>query len=366
MKRPTYTLSSMIKKVFRSGERSLPREEICSRLEESGLIAHLDMEAEALLTKVLQMKQSPVRVGRTDAIVEVTYQPHQLFDLAFRYLRDTQTPKTLEQIVAELRRQTQFGWNQITRLLQLDRDLRFVQFQGDVRWFLADWTVANDQVYQFCRSNGIAQISSRSLGHFLEQEAKIPPGAVFLPPLDDRFRLEGERLHIIVREDDICAEEEQEAEEDLLPGEDGGQVEWEIEEARLEAAPAAAPDEAPVSAPGLTELDTPGYPADAKADESSESPEATELQHEHHEQLHFEEEVPMNSVQTQSTIQEVQEMLRLALDRLQARNAEMSQEVVSHFQKSNMQAIELLMKEKHKNEQLALGIEQVLTASQQQ
>lgn len=59
-------------------------------------------------------------------------------------------------------------------------------------------------------------------------------------------------------------------------------------------------------------------------------------------------------------------MLRLALDRLQVRNQEMAQEVVAHFQKSNMQAIEVLMKEKHKNEQLALGIEQVLKANDQQ
>lgn len=74
----------------------------------------------------------------------------------------------------------------------------------------------------------------------------------------------------------------------------------------------------------------------------------------------------MNAVQTQSAYQEAKEMLRLALDRLQVRNQEMAQEVVAHFQKSNMQAIEVLMKEKHKNEQLALGIEQVLKANDQQ
>lgn len=140
MKRPTYTLSSIVKKVFRSGERSLPREEICARLNETGLISLLDMDAEALLAKVLQMEQSPVRIGRTEAIVEVTYQPHQLFDLAYRFLRDTQSPKTLEQIVAELRRQTQFGWNQIMRMLQLERDLRFVQYQG---MFAGFWPIGH-------------------------------------------------------------------------------------------------------------------------------------------------------------------------------------------------------------------------------
>ncbi|USG67282.1 hypothetical protein NDK47_08410 [Brevibacillus ruminantium] len=365
MKRPTYTLPSIMKKVFRSGERSLPREEIRTRLEESGLITHLDMEAETLLTKVLQMKQSPVRVGRTDAIVEVTYQPHQLFDLAFRFLRDIQSPKTMEQIVAELRRQTQFGWNQILRILQLDRDLRFVQFQGDARWFLADWTLSNDLVYQYCRTSGIAQISTRSLAHFLEQEANVPQGTIFLPALDDRFRTDGERLHIIVREEfDEPVEEESEAKEKW----DGEQVEWEIEQVSQEVAAATATvtDRSEHELQNHTPMTQANTDEQATVQDENERQQEQHEQHEQHEQLHFEEELPMNSVQTQSTILEVQEMLRLALDKLQARNQEMSQEVVSHFQKSNMQAIEVLMKEKHKNEQLALGIEQVLTASNQQ
>ncbi|CAM5785489.1 MULTISPECIES: hypothetical protein [Brevibacillus] len=363
MKRPTYTLSSIVKKVFRSGERSLPREEICARLNETGLISLLDMDAEALLAKVLQMEQSPVRIGRTEAIVEVTYQPHQLFDLAYRFLRDTQSPKTLEQIVAELRRQTQFGWNQIMRMLQLERDLRFVQYQGDVRWFLADWTLANDQVYQFCRKNGIAQISVRSLTHFLELEAEVPQGSVFLSALDDRFRTDEETLHIIVRED-ITDSEEDDA--DAEP--DGEQVEWELEKASAEAAPTTAQieqqsvNQAPSEQSEVRE-EIAASPAKAP-DEQQEAPPTR--QHEQHEQLQFEEELPMNAVQTQSAYQEAKEMLRLALDRLQVRNQEMAQEVVAHFQKSNMQAIEVLMKEKHKNEQLALGIEQVLKANDQQ
>ncbi|MEJ8546790.1 hypothetical protein [Brevibacillus borstelensis] len=370
MKRPTYTLSSIMKKVFRSGERSLPREEICARLNETGLISLLDMDAEALLAKVLQMEPSPVRIGRTEAIVEVTYQPHQLFDLAYRFLRDSQSPKTLEQIVAELRRQTQFGWNQILRMLQLERDLRFVQYQGDVRWFLADWTLANDQVYQFCRKNGIAQISVRSLTHFLELEAEVPQGSVFLSALDDRFRTDRETLHIIVRED-IASPEEEDADADR----DSEQVEREVEKASSEAAATTAPVEKQPVNPGSSErsevqAQEAASQSAAKAPEGQQgAPTASQNeQHEQHEQLQFEEELPMNAVQTQSqsAYQEAKEMLRLALDRLQARNQEMAQEVVAHFQKSNMQAIEVLMKEKHNNEQLALGIEQVLTANDQQ
>lgn len=319
MKRPTYTLPSIVKKVFRSGERSLPRTEICSRMQASGLLAYTELDGMSLLDNVLKMEQSPVRVGSSDAIVEITYQPHQLFDLAFRYLRETQTPKLLDQIVAELRRLTQFGWNQILRLLQLEKDPRFVQYQGDARWFLAEWTLANDQVYAFCQKNGITKVAARSLVYFLEQEVKIGGEAVFLPALDDRFRIDGDTLYIL-----------------------SDQKETEEPRSREEVAAAIAQDAEVAEAVRI-------------AQPAKEQQEREELK----------EEITMNTVQSQQVLQEVQQLLEQAISRLEARNKEMAQEVVAHFQQNNMQAIEVLMKEKNKHDQIATGIRQLLAASEQ-
>ncbi|KQL43844.1 hypothetical protein AN963_20445 [Brevibacillus choshinensis] len=331
MKRPTYTLPSIVKKVFRSGERSLPRTEVCSRMEANELNAFLNLDSAALLDKVLVLEQSPVRVGSSDAIVELTYQPHQLFDLAYRFLRETLTPKKMDQIVAELRRQTQFGWNQIQRLLQLEKDPRFVQYQGDPRWFLAEWTLGNDQVFAFCRDNGITQVTSRSLVHFLEQEVGIAADAAFLPVLDDRFRIDGERLYIIVRSEE--------------PNEE--------ESAVMEIAVTVASETIT-----KTEEET--------EEDLTESGQNVQLLEEHHESTYTKEEKTMNTVTNEQVLQEVQELLQQAIERLESRQHEMSQEVVNHFQQSNMQAIEVLMKEKHKHEQIVLGIQQVLATSEQQ
>ncbi|WP_400164794.1 hypothetical protein ACAF76_005910 [Brevibacillus sp. TJ4] len=320
MKRPTYTRPSIVKKVFRSGERSLPREEVSSRIEASGLVSHAELDGSSLLDIVLKMEQSPVRVGSSDAIVELTFSPHQLFDLAYRYVRDTQTPKLLEQIIGELRRQTQFGWNQINRLLQLQRDPRFVQFEGDTRWFLAEWTIANDQVFDFCQKNGISKVASRSLVYFLDQEVGIGEEAAFLPALDDRFRMDGDTLYI------------------TAAGEQAAEVEAQQEVAAALASDAAAAEEAgPVTQP----------------------------EHTPQEQEDPKEEHAMNTVQSQHVLQEVQQLLEQAISRLDARNQEMSQEVVAHFQQNNMQAIEVLMKEKNKHEQIANGLKQLLAASEQ-
>jgi hypothetical protein len=295
-------------------------------MEANGLIAYVEMDGESLLDIVLKMEQSPVRTGSSEAIVELTHQPHHLFDLAFRFLRETQTPKLLEQIVAELRRQTQFGWNQILRLLQLERDPRFVQYEGDSRWFLAEWSLANDQVYDFCQRNGITKVTSRSLVYFLEQEVGLDGEAAFLPALDDRFRIDGDTLYI-------------------TSGADGAEDHGLQQEVAAALAPEAAEAEEAVQVEQLVQV---------------EQPENTQLEVDE-----LKEENTMNTVQSQHVLQEVQQLLEEAVSRLEARNVEMSQEVVAHFQQNNMQAIEVLMKEKNKHEQIANGIRQLLAASEQ-
>ncbi|NGQ95369.1 hypothetical protein G3578_09395 [Brevibacillus sp. SYP-B805] len=328
MKRPTYTLSSLIKKVFRPGERSLPRHEIKERLQQFLTAYGYELDSETALAKILQMKQSPVRVGHTEAIIELTYQPHQLFDLAYRFLRDTHTPKKFEQIVPELRRQTQFSWNQVTRLLELERDPRFVQYQGDPRWFLAEWKVANDHVYDFMRTNGLRQISLRSLAYFLEHEVGISlREELFLPEADDRFQLEGESLMIV------------EEAADTPPAMDGHDS---LQQAH-------GPEEHPP------------MPLEGRAEAAATvSPEWKTKQES------IEEEIFVNTLETKSTAAEVSQLLRQALGRLEERNQQMAAEVVSFFQQSNLQAIEELMQEKHKNEQIVQGLRQLLTMTDEQ
>ncbi|GAA4703267.1 hypothetical protein [Brevibacillus fulvus] len=329
MRRPTYTPASIIKKVFRPGERSLPKTEVCLRIEESGLFtAQSPEDSERLLNAVLNMEHSPVRIGRSEAIIELTHQSHQLFDLAYRFLRLSNMPKAMEQIVPELRRQTQFSWNQINRLLILQRDPRFVQFESDKRWYLADWKVANDTVAQFMQEHQISEISTRSLPYFLDQEVGLPAEAhLFLPELDERFRLDGDTLLFVLPEKTA----------------QGGQEEL-VQETNDSTVELVQPNEQQVAV-------------------SSHAEVAATFQTMEHSSK---EEITMNGNQMQTTYTEVHQLMRQALERLEARHQQMAQEVISFFQQSDMQSIEILMKEKHKNEQVALGIQQVLATIEQQ
>jgi|GEM_PF-601830 len=393
MKRPTYTLTSLIKTVFRSGERSLPRKELCERLQER--LAHTQIgqsDGEAVLAEVLRAPHSPVRTGHTAAIIELTYQPHQLYDLAYRFLRDTHVPRTTEQIVPELRRQTQFSWNQVNRLLQLERDPRFVQYQGDRRWFLAEWEVANDLVYAYAREHGLEKIAIRSLPFFLESEIGLSArGYVFLPELDARFEMAGESM--LIRPVPEMDRAQQNGPSDA-PQEDTEAVQAEEAHPVAQAdanhdAAEAVPADSVKAAPDVAESAIAEAEGSAEAGESVEAEEAVpaneanmtarasepETQAEvaatavltaDHHQLSFEEEPFVNTIPSQPVLQEVYQMLQQSLARLQARQQQMAQEVVAFFQQNDMSAIEALMKEKHKNEQLALAIQQALAVAEQQ
>ncbi|UFJ41642.1 hypothetical protein LOK74_03770 [Brevibacillus humidisoli] len=317
MRRPTYTITSIMKKAFRPGERSLSRSEIVERLEVGLQAAGIDGNGEEFLTRILHIPNAPIRVGRTEAIIELVHQPHQLFDLAYRYLLDAQVPKTAEQIFREVRKRTQFSWNQIARILILERDPRFVQYENDDRWFLAEWKLANDHVYEYLVSAKAAPMPLRAVSYTMEREIGLSPKEyVFLPELDDRFQVETGTVHLTSAEQSEATESEADA-----------------EQRQAEAEVAAA----------------------------TTSPESAR------QQLSLEDDWSMNSTAVKTNVQkEVNDLLKQALHLLENRNQEMGQEVVARFQESDMRSIEGLMKEKQHNEQVVLGIKQVLASLAQQ
>lgn len=388
MKRPTYTLTSLLKKVFRPGERSLPRSEINQRLQECLRANGYERDSEEVLAEVLAMEHRPVKTGHTEAIIELTYRPHQLYDQSYRFLKESRLPKTVDQIVPELRRQSQFSWNQIKRMIDFETDLRFVQYQGDSRWYLAEWAVVNDRVYEYVRQNEIKHIALRSLSYFLEMEVKISlKDEVFLPELDDRFVVEGEVITLNAFAQDqesgaagnvTASAESTEAAGQAVFGPteasaESTQVALELTASAELPQEAAKPDEETIE-PIQTALELAETAAEIVEEAQSQPlPDETITAVEEvaatsiiHEPQPLEEEPLMNAVATQSVFGEVTELLNKAKELLESRNEQMSQEVVGYFQQNNMQAIEVLMKEKHKNEQLVLGLTQVLNTANEQ
>lgn len=371
MKRPTYTSASFIKKVFRPGERSLPRNEFLERLDQTLKENDFVTEAETMLQEVLSHPASPVRIGRSEAILELTYAPHQVFDLAYRFMRDTHSPRSLDQIIPELRKKTSFSWNQISRMLEMERDPRFVQYEGDTRWYLVEWKLANDLLFAFATERKFQQLALRSYGHVLEMYLGLNAKEyVFLPEMDERFQVEGEVVYIR-SQDAESPGDEQPADAALVHEQVGATIEEVGAEApQNEAAGAIAVAEeeaAQAEEPAVIAEETEAEEFDVEAGESDTAEGSVAV-------TETIEEVPsktiqetkgeyvMNTTLTKPVLHEVDELLKQAVALLETRNHDMGQEVVNNFQQSNMQAIEVLMQEKWKNEQLVQGIQQVLTS----
>lgn len=312
MRRPTLTTTSIMKKAFRPGERSLSRSEIVERLERELQAAGIAESGAVFLSRMLKAPDSPVRIGRTEAIIELVYQPHQLHDLAYRYLLNIRQPKTAEQIFREVRKQTNFSWNQISRMLNLEKDPRFVQYEQDERWFLAEWKLANDHVYEYLVSTGAASLPLRAVSYSLEQKLDLSPKEyIFLPELDERFRVEADWLR-------LASAERAESTDEM--------------EARAEVSQAEAEAAAAVAAADSTQ---PIRDVEADCD--------------------------MNTTTTKTNVQaEVAQLLHQALKLLEQRSQEMAQEVIARFQESDVKGIEVLIQEKQRNEQVEGGIRQVL------
>lgn len=312
MRRPTLTTTSILKKAFRPGERSLSRNEIVERLELELQGAGIAESGETFLDRLLNTPDSLVRVGRTEAIIELVHQPNQLYDLAYRYLLNIRQPRTAEQIFREVRKQTNVSWNRISRLLKLEKDPRFVQYEQDDRWFLAEWKLANDHVYEYLVSTGAASLPLRAVSYSLEQKLDLSPKEyVFLPELDERFRVEADWVRLA------------QAEQDVNVHESAAREERNQAEAEVAAAVAAA--------------------------------DSSQQKH------NVEADCDMNTTTTKTNVQvEVAQLLRQALQLLEQRGQEMSQEVIVRFQESDVKGIEALIQEKQRNEQVEGGIRQVL------
>lgn len=358
MRRPTYTKSSLVKRMFRPGERSLPRTELLQRLKEA-LCANEGQTAESILDDVLQLPDAPVQIGRSEAIVELSYKPHQLHDLAYRYVRDSHTPKPLESIMRELRRRTPFAWNVIARVLTLEKDPRFVQFEQDDRWYLAEWKVANDAFYEFAKRERIHLVNLRNLYYTLEREVGLSGKEyVFLPEKDDRFRVEGDHLHVLWNEDL--------PEEPSAPDVDGPLAKEQLQQVDGEGSMTNEDwkREEQMDLAEFVEVETrePKPEAIPQEPEGWQEPAATsETTDEKQVQMTLEEDCNMNTLAKSAVHQDVKQLLDQAVALLENRNREMAQEVVSHFQEGNLEAIQTLMVEKQNNEQTVDELRQVLT-----
>ncbi|WP_027416459.1 hypothetical protein [Aneurinibacillus terranovensis] len=293
-----YTPSSMLKKVFREGERSLSRQELQNRLQnthETSLIT-LQLSAEQVIEQAVADELSPFHIGGSHAVIEIdgVYRDH-IADELVRYFLETKAPLTREQCLKKLRRNNLVSYSYDGNKLPLFHDARFVQFNGSDLWYLSRWNVANDEIYSYLTDRGIKQLPIAQLHMIVEHELGLSRREfVFVPEGDPRFRV-------------------------------------------------------------IDGLVIVSYTDEINHDENKEKSAVQINQHEE------EVAVTMaNDVKTASIWEDILCNAQDSIEKVEQRIKEMEEEVLDHFKQNNMAAISQLVAEKEKNESIVKALEKVM------
>lgn len=299
-----YTSSSMLKMVFRSGERSLSRQEVESRLQNtySTSLMKMNVLPERVIEEAMADEQSPFHIGGSHAVIEMetTVRDHIAEELV-RYLLENKGPLTTDQCLKKLRRHNVVSYSYAQNKLPLYKDPRFVQFHGSDLWYLSRWHIANDRLYSVLVEKGLKQIPLSQLYIILEHELGMSRREyAFAPEGDSRFKV----IDGLV----LVAYGEQ------LP--------------ELEQSP-------------------------VQLNEEENQTEQSNL---------GKEEVAVtmaNELKTASVLEDVLRNVQDSTEKLEQRIREMEEEVLEHFKENDMTAISKLVEEKEKGESIVAALSKV-------
>jgi hypothetical protein len=309
-----YTSSSMLKKVFRQGERSLSRQELESRLQNTygTILERTNQLPEHIIEKALAEGLSPFHVGASHAVIEIeaSFRDH-IADELVRYFLENKGPLTAEQCLKKLRRNNVISYSYTEDKLPLYKDTRFVQFEGSDLWYLARWEIANDRIYEFLSGKQIKQLPLTQLLLMMEHELNLSRrDHVFVPEGDSRFRvIDG--LVIVGYEENLMEQ---------------------VEEVQAMEMP---------------------------QEHTEETTQKSVLHHQTKEEVAA---TMANELKTASVFEDVLVNVQDSTEKLEKRIKEMEEEVVEHFKMNNMSAISQLVADKEKCERIVAALEKVLEA----
>ncbi|MED0737995.1 hypothetical protein [Aneurinibacillus thermoaerophilus] len=307
-----YTASSMLKKVFRNGERSLSRQELESRLQNTYGISlqRTGQSPGEVIEEALAEEASPFHVGSSHAVVEMDapFRDHIAEELV-RYFLENKGPLTAEQCLKKLRWHNIISYSYAENKLPLYKDPRFVRFIGSDLWYLARWEIANDHIYRFLVNKQVKQLPLAQLLLMMEHELNLSRREyVFVPEGDPRF-------HIV--EGLVIVSYERESE-----------PQPEAEEVQVNVLQEQEQEDVIVN-----------------------------------ENIQREEEVAVtmaNELKTASVFEDVLVNAQDSTEKLELRIKEMEEEVLEHFKSNNMSAISQLVAEKEKCEAIVAALEKVI------
>lgn len=115
----------------------------------------------------------------------------QMNNIAYEFLLQIGKPQSLDKIIKQVSKKTKTPIAQIERQLHMDEDVRFVQIYDMDRWLLAEWEIANDEIYQYLIQEQRLETSSNYIYQIMASQIqeKGHPKKLWIPEVDLRFEV---------------------------------------------------------------------------------------------------------------------------------------------------------------------------------
>jgi len=187
---PVYTLQSFLKRFLIGQDKQLTVNELTHLLQkfEHEINDTYSMSVDELIANTIYRSDSPFAIDTTE-IISLEVFPRKINDIAYEFLLQTGKPQSLERIIKHVTKKTKVQQEQILRQLYLEKDIRFVQIEGNARWILTEWEICNDQLYQILLERNISDTNITHIYQLISTQIqrKDEPRRVWMPEQDTRF-----------------------------------------------------------------------------------------------------------------------------------------------------------------------------------
>lgn len=297
---PVYTPVSFLKRFLIGQEQQMTVLDLMIQLKgcESFFLSAYNMHAKDLIEHIIGQEDSPFIIDTTDTI-QLEEFPIKINNIAYEYLVQTGKPQSLERLIKQVSKRTKIPIEQVQKQLYIDKDIRFVQIYGFDRWFLTEWEICNDEIYELLLERDSRETTIQHIFQLISTriQEKDGPRKIWIPDFDSRF---------IVLDNGKVTIEENHEEECIM---DCKQSENTIHQKNIT---------------NVIEKTT------------------------------VEEKI------SEDTCQSVIRQLYDGINILEERNKRMSEEVIGHFNNNNIEAIHKLMEEKRINLELQQDISKII------
>lgn len=138
---------------------------------------------------VLDQENSPFSM--VDEKVTLKKHPFSLNDIAYEYFIQNARTQDFQRVCQHVIQKGKISPEKLQMNFNLEGDIRFAQLIHLDRWFLTEWEICNNEVYQWTQKENLLQTNLVDLYQLVNTRLQETdqPAKIFIPDTDPRFEI---------------------------------------------------------------------------------------------------------------------------------------------------------------------------------